>query len=72
MSKNKTFPCSYRDHMIIFQVLHEYLGSLWMEVIQRDPYQTLISERVVDAPNEKPERPQVLKPELQHEVSQQN
>lgn len=35
-------------------------------------YQTLVSEGVVDTSDEKPERPQVLEPELQHEISQQN
>lgn len=35
-------------------------------------YQSLISEGVVDASNEKPEGPQVLEPELQHKVGQQN
>ena len=35
-------------------------------------YQSLISEGVVDTSNEKPEGPQVLKPELQHKVSQEN
>lgn len=35
-------------------------------------YQSLISEGVVDTSNEKPKWPEVLKPELQHKVSQQN
>lgn len=36
------------------------------------PYQSLVSERVVDASDEEPEGPQVLEPELKHKVRQQN
>ncbi len=35
-------------------------------------HQALISKGIVNAPDEKPERPQVLKPEVQHKISQQN
>lgn len=35
-------------------------------------YQTLVSEGIVNAPDEEPERPQVLKSELQDKICQQH
>lgn len=39
-------------------------GKAKVRVTQASSYQSLISKRVVDTANEKPEGPQVLKPEL--------
>lgn len=36
-----------------------------------DAHQALISEGVIYAPDEEPEGPEVLKPELQHKIGQQ-
>lgn len=35
-------------------------------------HQALVSEGIVNAPDEEPEGPQVLKPELQHKICQQH
>lgn len=35
-------------------------------------YQTLVSEGIVNAPDEEPERPQILKSELQDKICQQH
>lgn len=35
-------------------------------------HQSLISKGIVNAPDEKPKRPQVLEPKLQYKIGQQN
>lgn len=35
-------------------------------------HQSLVSKGIINTPDEEPERPQILEPELQHEISQQN
>lgn len=43
-----------------------------MTLRHADAHQALISERVIHAPDEEPEGPEVLEPELQHKISQQH
>lgn len=48
------------------------IGQLRWRQQETATHQSLVSEGVVYAPDEEPEGPQVLKPELQHKVCQQH
>ena len=59
------------DHL--FYVPHPSGPTCWRRRwTHTHTHQTLVSEGVVDAPDEQPEGPQVLKPELEHKVRQQH